>query len=49
MNDDGGIQYWQELGLQQQFDEVFKNECAQKTNASKNETTNRETEQEWAQ
>lgn len=25
MGDDGGLQYWQQLGLQQQFDEVFNN------------------------
>jgi len=46
MQDDGGMQYWQTLGLQEQFNNIFKdkdNERLQKAEPSKTGTTKHET------
>lgn len=47
--DDGGIQYWQQLGLQQQFESIFNDEVKhgspKEINGSKDRATEHTTEE----
>lgn len=49
MEDDGGIQYWQQLGLQQQFESIFndevKDDSITQTDVSKDRATEHATEE----